>query len=161
MLFAHLQSVASMGLEENIQQKEFTTEIEKATVNISFTQSYISALLNSSFKTYNISIQQFNVLRILQGQHPKPVSVNDITLRMIDKMSNASRLVEKLFNKNLVGRAKCSYDKRQVDVSITKEGQNTLNKLNKHVEEFYQSHNQLSNDELITLNELLDKLRKD
>ena len=161
MLFAHLQSVASMGLEENIQQKEFTTEIEKATVNISFTQSYISALLNSSFKTYNISIQQFNVLRILQGQHPKPVSVNDITLRMIDKMSNASRLVEKLFNKNLVGRAKCSYDKRQVDVSITREGQNTLNKLNKHVEEFYQSHNQLSNDELITLNELLDKLRKD
>ena len=80
---------------------------------------------------------------------------------MVDKMSNASRLVEKLHNKNLVGRAKCSYDKRQVDVSITDEGQRVLRELNKNVDQVYKSHNQLSNDELVTLNQLLDKLRKE
>ena len=150
-----------MGLEENIKQKEFTNQIEKAIVNVTYTNSYLSGILTSEFKSYNISIQQFNVLRILQGQHPKPVSVNDITLRMVDKMSNASRLVEKLHTKNLIGRAKCSYDKRQVDVTITEEGQKVLNQLNKHVDKVYENHNQLSNEELITLNELLDKLRKE
>ena len=150
-----------MGLEENIKQKGFTNQIEKAIVNVTYTHSYLSGIFNSQFKSYNISIQQFNVLRILQGQHPKPVSVNDITLRMVDKMSNASRLVEKLHNKNLVGRAKCSYDKRQVDVSITDEGQRVLRELNKNVDQVYKSHNQLSNDELVRLNQLLDKLRKE
>ncbi|MGY8847344.1 MAG: MarR family transcriptional regulator, partial [Bacteroidia bacterium] len=80
-----------MGIAEEIKQKEFANFAEKAIVNISYTNSYFSGLINSALKEHKTSLQQFNVLRILQGQNPKPVSVNEITKRMVDKMSNASR----------------------------------------------------------------------
>jgi DNA-binding MarR family transcriptional regulator len=100
------------------------------------------------------------VLRILQGQHPKPVSVNEITKRMVDKMSNASRLVDKLCDKELAIRGACSYDKRQVDVSVTEHGQKTLKTLNAVVDELILNHQKLSPAEFDTLNQLLDKLRE-
>ena len=150
-----------MSLEEQIKQKSFTSEAEKAIVNISFTQSYFAGLLNSALKQYNVSIQQFNVLRILKGQHPKPVSVNDITDRMIDKMSNASRLVEKLRLKGFVERNKCSFDKRQVDVSITNSGIAILDQLNLVIGGLISSHNHVSSEEYQQINTLLDKIRKD
>ncbi len=150
-----------MSIEKQIKQKAFKSESEKALVNINFTQSYFSSLMNGSLKNFNVSMQQFNVLRILKGQYPKPVSVNDITDRMLDKMSNASRLVEKLRQKGYVERAKCSYDKRQVDVSITSLGIEMLDKLTEIVSEIIDDHNHLSDEEFITLNNLLDKLRKE
>jgi DNA-binding MarR family transcriptional regulator len=149
-----------MSLEQDIKQKAFSSEIEKAIVNINFTHSYFAGLLNSSLKQHNISIQQFNVLRILKGSHPKPVSVNDITDRMIDKMSNASRLVEKLRLKGLISRNTCLFDKRQVDVSITEEGQDLLKKLNELTLEVIAGHSHLSDQELVELNATLDKIRK-
>jgi len=149
-----------MGIAEEINQKEFANFAEKAIVNISYTNSYFSGLINSALKEHKISLQQFNVLRILQGQHPKPVSVNEITQRMVDKMSNASRLVDKLCDKELVIRGACSYDKRQVDVSVTKNGQKTLKTLNAMVDEVILNHQKLSPLEFDTLNQLLDKLRE-
>lgn len=149
-----------MTLEEQIKQKSFSSEAEKAIVNISFTHSYLAGLLNSALKEYNVSLQQFNVLRILKGQHPKPVSVNDITDRMIDKMSNASRLVEKLRLKGFIQRDKCSFDKRQVDVSITESGISLLSQLNIVVNELISHHNHVTPEEYQQLNKLLDKIRK-
>ena len=100
------------------------------------------------------------MLRILQGQYPKPVSINEITHRMVDKMSNASRLVDKLDAKELVTRSACSYDKRQVDVSITDRGQKALDHLSEIVGSVIHDHNHLTHEEFLTLNNLLDKLRK-
>jgi len=149
-----------MGIGDEIKQKEFANFAEKAIVNVSYTNSYFSGLINSALKEHKTSLQQFNVLRILQGQHPKPVSVNEITLRMVDKMSNASRLVDKLSDKELVIRGACSYDKRQVDVSVTEYGQKTLKKLNTVVDEVIKKHQNLTPLEFDTLNQLLDKLRE-
>lgn len=148
-----------MRLEEQIKQGKFSSHAEKAIVNISFTHSYLSGLVNSALKIYNVSSQQYNVLRILKGQYPKPVSINDITSRMIDKMSNASRLVEKLRNKGLIERVSCSYDKRQVDVTITSEGEETLLKMNALVNEIIANHSHLTESEYKQLNLLLDKIR--
>lgn len=150
-----------MGLEDQIQQKKFVSETEKAIVNISYTHSYLSNLINTALKEHNISVQQFNVLRILKGQDPKPVSINEITLRMVDKMSNASRLVHKLHAKQLVQRSVCSYDKRQVDVTLTKEGAKVLQTLNVLVDTVIHSHNGITIEEYQQLNLLLDKLRND
>ena len=148
-----------MGLEDNIKQKSFASEAQKAIVNVAFTQSYLSGLMHNAFKKHKISSQQFNVLRIIQGQYPKPVCITDITSRMIDKMSNASRLVDKLALKNLVARTACSTDKRQVDISITEEGQIQLQELNLLVNNIIEKHNHLSAEEFETLNNLLDKMR--
>ena len=152
--------IQEMGIAEEIKQKEFANFAEKAIVNISYTNSYFSGLINSALKEHKTSLQQFNVLRILQGQHPKPVSVNEITKRMVDKMSNASRLVDKLCGKELVIRGACSYDKRQVDVSVTEHGQKTLKTLNAVVDEVILNHQKLSPLEFDMLNQLLDKLRE-
>lgn len=149
-----------MKLENEIKQRAFQTEAEKAIVNISYTHSYIAGLLNSALKVHNISIQQFNVLRILKGSDPRPVSVNDITDRMIDKMSNASRLVEKLRAKGLVSREKCPFDRRQVDVSITEEGQALLVKLNEETQAVITGHMHITEEEFRQLNDILDRLRK-
>jgi DNA-binding MarR family transcriptional regulator len=152
--------IHEMGIGDEIKQKEFANFAEKAIVNISYTNSYFSGLINSALKEHKTSLQQFNVLRILQGQHPKPVSVNEITLLMVDKMSNASRLVDKLCTKELVVRGACLYDKRQVDVSITQHGQKTLKILSAVVDKVILSHQNLSSLEFDTLNQLLDKLRE-
>ena len=150
-----------MTLENQIKQKSFSSETEKALVNISFTHSYLTGLINSSLKEYNVSVQQFNVLRILKGQHPKPVCINDIGDRMIDKMSNASRLVEKLRLKGYIERTKCSFDKRQVDVNITEEGIKLLDKLNVAIAQLIAALNHVSPEEYQTVNTILDKIRKD
>jgi len=148
-----------MGLEEQIKQSKFASEQEKAIVNISFTESYFSGLFNTALKEHKVSLQQFNVMRILKGQHPKAVSVNEINSRMVDKMSNCSRLVEKLYAKNLIQRTKCSYDKRQLDISLTSQGIKVLKELNVLMDDVISQHNNLTEDEFITLNLLLEKLR--
>jgi DNA-binding MarR family transcriptional regulator len=148
-----------MGIEDQIQQKAFANLSEKTLVNISFTNSYLSGLINTALKSHTISLQQFNVLRILKGHHPKPISVNEITTRMVDKMSNASRLVDKLCTKGYAVRSACEYDKRQVDININEEGQELLVRLNGLVAEVIANHNLLTSEEFETLNSLLDKLR--
>ena len=150
-----------MTLEEQIKQKKFKSELEKAMVNIAFTSSYLSGRLNSMFKPYNISMQQFNVMRILKGQHPEPVSINDITDRMVDKMSNASRLVEKLRAKGLTERKPCKFDRRQVDVKLTSKGLELLESLNLKVQEAHMEFSHISEEEYERLNSVLDKMRKE
>lgn len=150
-----------MSLENQIQQNMFANQAEKAIVNISYTHSYIYGLINTALKKHNVSIQQFNVLRILKGQHPKPVAVNEITKRMVDKMSNASRLVDKLDLKNLIERVPCSYDKRQVDISLTQEGRDVLIVLSQLVDDIINAHSNLTVLEYEQLNMLLDKMRNE
>ena len=148
-----------MKLEQENKQKKFKNEFIKARINIAYTYSWIQTNNLSVLKPFGLSIQQFNVLRILRGQHPKPVSVKSITERMIDKMSNASRLVEKLRLKGLVERTECGHDRRQVDIIITEKGLEVLAEASVAVEEIPNPQLTLTEEEAKLLNDLLDKFR--
>lgn len=148
-----------MSLEEGIKQEKFSSEYHKLTINIAFTNSYLTNLLNNYLKPYELSMQQYNVLRILRGQHPSPVSINSITDRMIDKMSNASRLVEKLRKKDMIQRETCSADKRQVDVCITTKGLTALTEIDTLMAGFERQFEHIDVKEVALANKVLDDLR--
>src|SRR6476660_6745452 len=118
-----------MKLEEEIKQRKFNTEHEKLYVNVLFTAGYFESLAIQRFKVYGISLQQYNVLRILRGSNPKALMLADIASRMIDKNSNATRLVEKLRLKGFVEREICQNNRRQVDIHITQKGLDLLEEI--------------------------------
>jgi len=148
-----------MKIEEEIKQKPFKDAYSKAMVNLLYTHSYLVSRQSRLFKPYGLSPEQYNVLRILRGKHPEPTTVSSIQDRMLNKMSNASRLVEKLKQKGMVERKECAEDRRQVDITITGKGLETLNLLESEVKKFNKDSIQLSEEEVNQLNELLDKLR--
>ena len=147
-----------MSLETDIQQK-FRNESQKAILNILYTSYFIQDKMNMLFKQYDITRQQYNVLRILRGQHPGHASVNLIRDRMLDKMSDASRIVERLRLKELVVRKSAEKDKRAVEVTITDSGLKLLAEMQDAVDKFESLLNTLSDDETRQLNILLDKIR--
>lgn len=148
-----------MKIEEEIKQDKFHSEYQKLAINILFTSNWLSANSTKILKPYGISPQQYNVLRILKGQSPKAISVSNIMERMIDKMSNTSRLVEKLRQKELIERVTCESDRRQVDIKITHKGLALLEKVNKEMNAFKNIADNLSEQEAKTINQLLDKMR--
>lgn len=148
-----------MKLEDAIKQTAFKTEEERLVINLVYTSGWLSAEQNRFFKRFGISSQQYNVLRILRGQYPNPASVGLIQERMLDKMSNASRLIEKLKQKKLIKRSECSKDRRQVDVLVTQEGLSLLEEIDGLNDEMHSICNTLDVNEKKTLNNLLDKLR--
>lgn len=148
-----------MRLEEEIVQSSFDSVHHKAFVNIIFTNNYLTNRLNDFFKKHKITRQQFNVLRILRGQHPNPASINLIKDRMLDKMSDASRIVERLRVKGLVSRVKCEEDRRAVEVTISDKGLKLLQQTDQHSDDFRKLLINLSEAEAEQLNDLLDKIR--
>jgi len=146
-------------IEEAIQQKEFKDPYNKAVVNLLYTNSFLVTSQNALFKPYGISAEQYNVLRILRGQNGVPTTVSSIQDRMLNKMSNASRLIEKLKLKGFVKRSECPNDRRQVDVLITDQGLAILNELQVKVEDGNRNFVHLNSEEVNQLNNLLDKLR--
>jgi DNA-binding MarR family transcriptional regulator len=148
-----------MPLEQDIQQEKFNNEFEKMAVNILYTSSWIYNLNASRFKTFGITPEQFNVLRILRGSHPKALRLADITCRMIDKSSNATRLVEKLRKKDLLKREICPNNRRQVDISITAKGIEVLRQIDREQVAWLESFKRVNKSEAQELNRLLDKLR--
>ncbi len=149
-----------MKLEEEIQQSRFKDEYHKLGVNIIYSASWMSSLQLQVLKEFNLSVQQFNILRILKGRDPEPATVKLLTERMIDKMSNASRLVEKLKQKGLVARTSCSEDRRRVDIAITEEGKKIVDQASRILEgEIENTLSVLTKKEAKQLNDLLDKMR--
>lgn len=147
-----------MKIEEEIKQEKFSSEFEKVAVNILFTSSWLHSQLSNALKPYGISVQQYNVLRILKGQCSKPAMLGLIQERMMDKMSNATRLVDKLIEKGLVDRKQCPMNRRQVDIIITKEGSALLEKIQPALRNIDNSYG-ISAEEAHNLNQLLDKFR--
>lgn len=148
-----------MKLEDEIKQSSFRNEYHKLAVNIIFTHSWLMSKIYELLDEYDLTPQQFNLLRILRGQYPKPASITLLKERMLDKMSDASRLVERLLAKGLVERKICPEDRRKVDVVITKKGLKLLEKIDKTDNEMDNYLKNLSEVEAKKLNELLDKLR--
>ena len=150
---------SSMSLEQDIKQEKFTNEFQKMAVNLMFTSSWLSNNNAARFKAHAITPEQFNVLCILRGSHPKKMMLADIACRMIDKNSNATRLVEKLRQKDFVTRAICENNRRQVDISITLKGLSLLKKIDSESQTWVDSLKNVTQTEAKELNRLLDKLR--
>ena len=149
-----------MKIEKEIEQKKFKSVYHKAHINLLFTASWLSQNSAQLLKPYKISWQQFNILRILRGMYPEPATVKLLTERMIDKMSNASRLVDKLKHKGYVERRVCPSDRRRVDIQITEDGLRILEDISQIMEDgLNQKMSSLSVEEAEQLNILLDKLR--
>jgi len=149
-----------MKIEQEIKQKEFRSENQKLLINIIFTSHWLSEKNVEQLKPYDLTPKQYNVLRILRGQYPKPITVKLIRERMLDKMSDASRIVERLRIKGLVRREICGDNRRAVDVKITEKGMDLLKELDEEAIKWEEDLKRLSNEEAISLNNLLDKLRK-
>jgi DNA-binding MarR family transcriptional regulator len=149
-----------MSLENDIKQREFRSESHKAILNLIFTSNVVQDRMSDIFKQYDITFQQYNVLRILRGQHPGHASVNLIRERMLDRMSDASRIVERLRLKGLVERKSAESDKRAVEVTITLAGLQLLDSMQSAVDGFETFVENLDEAETRQLNYLLDKIRE-
>jgi DNA-binding MarR family transcriptional regulator len=149
-----------MSLEHDIKQEKFQSEHQKASINILFTGNWLYTINASWLKKFGITPEQFNVLRILRGTHPKTMMLTEITKRMLDKSSNCTRLVEKLRQKDFVNRELCESNRRQVDISITDKGLSLLKKIDSASPDWNKGIQKLSKTEAKELNRILDKLRE-
>jgi DNA-binding MarR family transcriptional regulator len=147
-----------MGIEKDILQSKFRNDYQKSIVNFIYTYNWMNEKMKIFFDREKITGQQFNILRILRGAG-KPLSTLQIRQRMLDKMSDTSRIVDRLILKDLVKKNVCPADKRLVDVSITEKGKKLLEKLDRHENEMDDIFGTLSSTEVKTLNSLLDKIR--
>lgn len=148
-----------MSIESVIKQKKFPSEYIKSEINILYTANWIENISNKFFKPYNISMQQYNVLRILRGQNGAPIMLSGISDRMIDKNSNATRLVEKLRQKDLVSRSLNPDNRRQVDILITAKGLELLSDIDMNFSQMEVKFKNITLDEAVELNRILDKMR--
>lgn len=148
-----------MKLENEIQQQKFKSIQQKLMVNLIYTTNWINAKHDILFRGSQITIQQYNVLRILRGQYPNPCSIKLIKERMLDRMSDASRIVDKLNAKELIKRTETQTDRRFVDIVITDKGLELLQSLDYIDETSEQLFKSLSIKDINSLNDLLDKLR--
>ena len=148
-----------MSLEQDIKQEKFADEHEKAVINILFTASWLYNRNASRLRVHDITPEQYNVLRILRGSHPRALMLADVTSRMIDKSSNATRVVEKLRQKGLLRREICESNRRQVDIMITDQGLALLKGIDEEAAVWLESLRIISKDDAKELNRILDKLR--
>lgn len=146
-------------LEEEIKQRRFQSDYHKAVVNVMYTGNWLHAQNSCNLKQFQLTPEQYNVLRILRGSHPKPLMLTDITSRMLDKSSNATRLVEKLRLKNLVRREQCENNRRQVDIMITGKGLELLQQIDREQEEWNFIDKKISTADAKELNRILDAIR--
>ncbi|MBA3662745.1 MAG: MarR family transcriptional regulator [Bacteroidetes bacterium] len=148
-----------MKLEDEIQQSAFKSPQQKLAINLLYTTHWLHNHYDSFFKGKDISTQQYNVLRILRGQHPNYCNLKLIKERMLDRMSDASRIIDKLLLKGFVERKSCPDDRRSVNILITDKGLELLKSLDFIDEAIKGIFSSLSTEEAEMLNSLLDKLR--
>ena len=147
-------------LEDILKTKQPMPLSRKTVLNVFHLNSILKDKLLLSLKPYDLSIEQFNVLRILRGQKGHAVNLQDIQDRMINKMSNTTRLVDKLILKDYVERFICENNRRKVEIFITNKGLELLTKLDPIVDDTEKNiTNALSAEELQILNSLINKLK--
>ena len=149
-----------MAIEQEIQQPKFKTEHQRALVNLLFTYGWSIERIKQLVTCEGITHQQYNILRILRGSLPKPLSTLQIRERMLDKMSDTSRIVDRLVVKGLAKKTLCKKDRRLVDVTITEKGKKLLEKLDGRQPEMDNIFGNLNVNEAAQLNTLLNKIRE-
>lgn len=148
-----------MEIEKEIASNKFENNHQKSIVNLIYTYGWLTNLLRQRLNRYKITLQQYNILRILRGRHPHPATINLLKERMLDKMSDASRIVERLVQKNLVKRCTNEKDRRAVDIIITTKGLDILQKLDVEMSSKDILKKNLTDEEAGLLSSLLDKMR--
>lgn len=148
-----------MKLEEELQVKSFRNERQKLHLNLIYTYNWMIERLQKVFRAHGITMQQFNILRILRGQAGKPATIQMLKDRMMDKQPDASRLIDRLANKGLVRRQVSKHDRRKMDVFLSDSGSELLSVMDPEVEAFDQLFDMLEEKEVEQLNELLDRIR--
>lgn len=150
-----------MGIEKDIHQNKFRNQRQKAMVNILYTYGWTIERIKRFLASEDITHQQYNILRILRGAHPEPLSTLQIRERMIDRMSDTSRIVDRMVLKGLVQKTACPKDKRLVDVTLSDKGHKLLQKMDAEVDRFDAIMKSLTESEAEMLSNLLDKLRSE
>lgn len=147
------------SIEEEIQQYNFRNENQKAMVNLIYTYNWLKDKLRTFFNPYDLTMQQYNVLRILRGHYPKPMTTAEIRDRMLDKMSDSSRIVIRLDKKGLIVKKSHSKDKRLVDVLISKKGLSLLEEMDRNIDSIDALMNGLEPEEKKLFNSFCEKIR--
>ena len=147
-----------MGIEQDIQQTNFRNEYQKLGINIMYTANWLNEKISSILSQEDITQQQYNILRILRGSEV-PLSTLQIRERMLDKMSDTSRIVDRLIVKELVAKSTCPTDKRLVDITLTDKGHALVEKLDQLNDQIDGLLKGVTEHEAKTINEILDKLR--
>jgi len=148
-----------MGIDQDIQQAKFRNAQQKAAINLLYTMSWMRDKMKTIFDSEDITSQQFNILRILRGSYPQPLSTLQIRERMLDKMSDTSRIVDRLITKGLVKKLTCKNDRRLVDIMISDKGKKLLERLDAREDEMDAVLGNLSEKDANILSDLLDKIR--
>lgn len=148
-----------MKIEDEIKQQRFVSANQKAVINLLYTTNWLLAKQKDIFKSYNVTLQQFNIMRILRGQHPKTISATEIKARMLDKNSDVSRLLDRMIAKGLVTKKTSISDKRAADVNLTPEGLQLLAEMDK-VQQKLDNILALNESDALLLSDLLDKARR-
>ena len=148
-----------MRIEDEIKQPLFLDGYQKAHINLVYTAGWLQLRQAAAFKPFGLTLPQFNILRILRGQHPLPATVALLIERMLDKTSNASRIVDRLEEKLLVTRTVCPANRRAVDIRITPAGLALLERIDAAGMMRQPGMGQLSEAEVQQLSALLDKIR--
>lgn len=144
-------------IEDEIRQEKFTSIQQKAVVNLIYTSNWLQNKQQEFFKSFGITGQQFNILRILKGQFPQTISATEIKSRMLDRNSDVSRLLDRLAAKKLITKKTCPNDKRACDVLITDAGIALLSEVNKTRKQ--DQVLALTDEEASQLSNILDKAR--
>jgi DNA-binding MarR family transcriptional regulator len=147
-----------MGIEKEIQQTNFRNEFQKLAINLLYTANWLNERISRMLLKEEITQQQYNILRILRGSD-HPLSTLQIRERMLDKMSDTSRIVDRLICKELVQKNACQSDKRLVDIVLTEKGLKLINKLDILDTQLDALLSGLEEHEAVIANQILDKLR--
>jgi DNA-binding MarR family transcriptional regulator len=151
----------AMSIETDIKQKKFRSAFQRLVINLTYTSNWLGYKQLELFKEYDITSQQYNVLRILRGQQSNAIKVSDIADRMLDKNSNTSRLIDKLLVKGFAKRTSCPSDRRAVDVVITETGLDLLLRIDPILEEWENGlSSAITEEEAELVSSLLDKMRE-
>ncbi|KPP96423.1 MAG: MarR family transcriptional regulator [Bacteroidetes bacterium HLUCCA01] len=148
-----------MRLEDEIQQYTFRNVHQKLLINLFYTYNVLSSSTQEILKAENLTMQQFNILRILRGQHPRPSTNTMVKERMLDKNSDVTRLIDRMVRDGFVSRRNCTSDRRRVDITITQKGLDALNAIDRRSQEMDAIAAGLSEDEAQICSDMLDKLR--
>ena len=149
-----------MGIEQDIQQPNFRNEFQKMGINLLFTANWLNEQIGKMLSDEGVTQQQYNILRILRGS-TTPLSTLKIRERMLDKMSDTSRIVDRLIAKELVLKNTCEKDKRLVDITLTPKGLSLVDQLDQYNERIDALLKGINESEAQLMNQILDKIRTD
>ena len=152
--------ICVVKLENALLSTKFSSEVQKASLNVLYSAWWLKSITSKELKDFDLTHEQYNVLRILKGKYPDQLCVKDIARRMIEKSSNVPRIIDRLEIKKLVKRTVSESDKRETLITITKSGLSILESSTSKLNKLHDCMQNLTEKEALQLNQLLEKMRQ-